>query len=186
MRRFRVESATGKYIDIEIVDEYRDILKARVVGEDREYTIRILRFDEELKQAIIEINGNIIKVTGVSRGIMIDGIPSIVKRVIEYIPVGISREDFSKRKTPLPIEKGIITAPISGKIIDVKVKPGDHVTSDSIVALMESMKMVTEIKAGVEGVVEEVYVEKGKAVNKGEKLVKIKLAEELKKTKRRK
>ena len=48
------------------------------------------------------------------------------------------------------------------------------------------MKMITEIKAGLKGVVEEVYVSKNKPVKKGEKLVKVKPIEEEKKKRKKK
>ncbi len=103
------------------------------------------------------------------------------------IPTGLSGEVSVKKQVQVR-EKGLITAPIAGKIIDVKVKPGDKVEPDSVIALLASMKMITEIKAGVSGVVETVYVKPNDAVQKGDKLVKIKVFEEVqeKKKKRKK
>ncbi len=180
LRRFRVESSTGEYLDIEIREE-EGVLKARFLDDDREYVIRIISFDEELRQAVLEVNGRRIKISGLQSGIVVNGIPSIVKRIIELIPTSISSEKTTRQKKPIKsTEPGVVVTPIAGKIIDVKVKTGERVSEDTVVALLESMKMVTEIKAGVRGVVEKVYVEKGKTVNRGEKIVKINVREKQK------
>jgi len=164
-------------MEIEVKEE-RDGYKVKIVGENEEYYVRVLGFDEDLRQAILDINGNRIRVDGFSSGIIIDGIPAIIKKIIEFIPTGLSSKEIEKRRTTIGIEKGMVVAPLSGRIIDIKVKEGDKVFIDSAVALIESMKMITEIKAGIDGVVEKVYVEPGKAVNKGQPIVKIKPLEE--------
>lgn len=64
-----------------------------------------------------------------------------------------------------------ITAPMPGNILDVKVKVGDTVSSDSVVIILEAMKMENEIFAGVSGTVAAVNVVKGATVNSGDVLV---------------
>lgn len=176
-RRFRVETTSSNYIEVE-VDGKGDELRVMVHGEggSREYRVKIIDFDDEGKHAVIDVNGRRIRVVGLPGGIIIDGIASIVRRITELIPTGISGE-VSVSKTARVREKGLITAPISGKIIGVKVKAGDIVEPDTIIALLESMKMITEIKAGVHGVVEEVYVKPGVAVNKGDRIARIRVEE---------
>ena len=173
MRRFRIELSTGEYINVEIDEENNGVMKVRIIGEDKEYNVRIISFDEELKRATIEINGEIVRVNGLSSSIVVNSIPAAVKRVIELIPTSISMKSLEKIRGISYARKGVITAPISGKIVDIKVKPGDKVSRDSVIALMESMKMVTEIKAGMDGIVEEIYVKIGKAINKGERIARI-------------
>ena len=64
-----------------------------------------------------------------------------------------------------------ITAPMPGNILDVKVKVGDTVSADSVVIILEAMKMENEIFSGVNGTVTAVNVAKGVTVNSGDVLV---------------
>ncbi len=173
LRRYRIETSIGEFLEIEVKEE-KEGYRVKIIGEDREYRVRVLGFDEDLKQAILDINGNRIRIDGFQHGIVIDGVPAIIRKVIEFIPTGISGKEGGKKKTTVPLQKGLVVAPLSGKIIDIKVKEGDRVYVDTAVALIESMKMITEIKAGIDGIVEKIFVEKNKAVNKGQPIVKIK------------
>lgn len=64
-----------------------------------------------------------------------------------------------------------ISAPMPGNILDVKVKVGDVVNENTVVVLLEAMKMENEIFAGVNGKVTAVNVVKGATVNSGDVLV---------------
>ena len=57
-----------------------------------------------------------------------------------------------------------ITAPMGGKVIDVKVKPGDAVNEDDEVIILEAMKMELPVVAPVAGTVQEVKCSNGDAV----------------------
>ena len=57
-----------------------------------------------------------------------------------------------------------ITAPMGGKVIDVKVKPGDAVNEDDEVIILEAMKMELPVVAPVAGTVKEVKCSNGDAV----------------------
>ncbi len=50
------------------------------------------------------------------------------------------------------------------------VKPGAQITPDSVVCLIEAMKVFNEIKAEKSGVIEQVLVKNGEAVEFGQKL----------------
>ncbi|MGV1771399.1 acetyl/propionyl/methylcrotonyl-CoA carboxylase subunit alpha [Agrobacterium vitis] len=50
-------------------------------------------------------------------------------------------------------EKGAITAPVSGTVQSFKVKDGDRVTAGDLLAVMEAMKMETQIMATTAGTV---------------------------------
>lgn len=54
------------------------------------------------------------------------------------------------------------------------VKVGDRIESDSVVCIVEAMKVMNEVKAGVSGVVSEVLVENGHPVEFGSKLFRVK------------
>ena len=57
-----------------------------------------------------------------------------------------------------------ITAPMAGKVIDIKVNIGDTVQEDDEVAIIEAMKMEMPILTYTNGTVKEIKVEKGASV----------------------
>ncbi|HIT85753.1 MAG TPA: acetyl-CoA carboxylase biotin carboxyl carrier protein subunit [Candidatus Ornithomonoglobus intestinigallinarum] len=66
-----------------------------------------------------------------------------------------------------------IKSPMPGTIVSVKVNVGDKVAKDTLVAVLEAMKMENEIFAGVEGTVAGVSVSAGDSVNSGDVIVSI-------------
>ena len=57
-----------------------------------------------------------------------------------------------------------ITAPMGGKILDVKVSVGDSVNEDDEVIILEAMKMELPVVATSAGTVKEIKCKKGDAV----------------------
>jgi acetyl-CoA carboxylase biotin carboxyl carrier protein len=57
-----------------------------------------------------------------------------------------------------------ITAPMGGKVIDVKVKVGDAISENDEVVILEAMKMELPIVATASGTVKDVKCKKGDAV----------------------
>lgn len=57
-----------------------------------------------------------------------------------------------------------ITAPMGGKIIDVKVKLGDAVNEGDEVVILEAMKMELPVVADESGTVKEIKCKNGDAV----------------------
>ena len=57
-----------------------------------------------------------------------------------------------------------ITAPMGGKVLDVKVKPGDAVNEDDEILILEAMKMELPVVATGSGTVKEVKCNKGDTV----------------------
>jgi biotin carboxyl carrier protein len=57
-----------------------------------------------------------------------------------------------------------ITAPMGGKVLDIKVKPGDVVSADDEVLVLEAMKMELPVTAPGPGTVKEVKCNKGDTV----------------------
>lgn len=64
-----------------------------------------------------------------------------------------------------------VTAPMPGNILDIKVKVGDTVDANTVVIMLEAMKMENEIYAGAAGKVTAINVTKGSTVNSGDVLV---------------
>ncbi len=64
-----------------------------------------------------------------------------------------------------------IVAPMPGKVIEVKVTPGDAVHAGDGVVVVEAMKMQNELKAAKDGTVVSVKVSAGDSVAPGSALV---------------
>ena len=74
---------------------------------------------------------------------------------------------------PAPVASGsaTVTAPMPGKVLDVKVAVGSQVKNGDLVLLLEAMKMENEIFASSDGTVVEVRVRGGESVNTGDVLI---------------
>ena len=57
-----------------------------------------------------------------------------------------------------------ITAPMAGKVIEVKVKVGDSVNENDEILILEAMKMEMPIVAPASGKVSEIKCQKGDSV----------------------
>jgi len=64
-----------------------------------------------------------------------------------------------------------VTAPMAGKIIDVKVNVGDTVNEDDDLIILEAMKMEMPIVAPASGTVKEIKCKKGDSVGADDVLV---------------
>jgi biotin carboxyl carrier protein len=83
-------------------------------------------------------------------------------------------EEYSEAEDSGPASKddmGMITAPMPGKLMAIKVKVGDKVQPNTLVAILEAMKMENEILAGVEGTVKEIKAKAGETVDGGKVLL---------------
>lgn len=84
---------------------------------------------------------------------------------------------------PLSLEKQegkYITSPMIGTFYAASspgapplVKGGDMVSEDTVVCIVEAMKVMNEIKAGVKGIISEVLVKNGEPIDFGTKLFKV-------------
>ena len=57
-----------------------------------------------------------------------------------------------------------VVAPMHGVVVEMQVAPGDRVAEGQVVAVVEAMKMMNEIRAHRAGTVAAVHVEKGATV----------------------
>tara|TARA_B100000575_G_C23032172_1_gene594245 strand:- start:110 stop:529 length:420 start_codon:yes stop_codon:yes gene_type:complete len=71
------------------------------------------------------------------------------------------KRDSNRGITP---SSGIISSAIPGKIVSVLVSEGDKVNSDSVVIVVEAMKMQNEIKAGIDGKIEKIMCKPGERI----------------------
>lgn len=79
-------------------------------------------------------------------------------------------------KPAAPVSQGAagsekILAPMPGNILDVKVKPGDKVTSGQTLCILEAMKMENEIQSPKDGVIATVSIAKGSTVGAGDVII---------------
>ena len=61
-----------------------------------------------------------------------------------------------------------ILAPIPGLILEIKVKVGETVAAGQTVAVMEAMKMENSLVTHVDGVIQDIRVQKGSEVSTGD------------------
>jgi len=66
-----------------------------------------------------------------------------------------------------------IKAPMPGLVLEMSVKVGQTIAKGDPLLILEAMKMENVIKSAGDGVVEEILVEKGAAVEKGALLIKL-------------
>ena len=78
-----------------------------------------------------------------------------------------------QKTSALDANTAALTAPLPGTIISIKVKPGDKVTANQTIAVLEAMKMENEIEAGYAGTVSEVKVAERDTVLEGAVLITI-------------
>jgi pyruvate carboxylase subunit B len=104
----------------------------------------------------------------------------LLKPVRELSPTEVVSGDLSslgmevKPKRSKPVALGDVASPISGKIVNMKVKPGDEVKEGDVLFVVEAMKMENEVHSPISGVVEEVLAQVGETVNPDEVVVRIK------------
>ena len=85
--------------------------------------------------------------------------------------VATNKSDEGNVKQEAPISSGDgkqVPAPVNGVVTKILSNPGDNVSSDQTVMVLESMKMEIEVKAGSDGKVSSIDVAKGQNVEEGQ------------------
>lgn len=118
-----------------------------------------------MKNYEITVNGKIYQVT----------VKELLDEVNKKRPSLTSITDKEKTSTKqlktFSQEEVMITAPMPGRILAVKVEENQDVHAGETVCLLEAMKMENEIVAPVSGVVSKVNVQPSQAVEAGESLI---------------
>ncbi len=83
-------------------------------------------------------------------------------------------KETSLTKLADPKNKLEIGASIPGTIIKVLVEPGQKVKENQLVAIIEAMKMETQVLSPVNGSVKSIFVKEGQKVESGELLIMLK------------
>lgn len=128
------------------------------LGEGRILIVRLQEVrpvdNEGMREAIFEVNGN----------------RRIIKIKDKTVTVNSSNSVLYANEDN-PMEIG---ANIPGNIIKVLVKEGEAVEANQPIAVIEAMKMETNILAAAAGTVERIYVSEGQQVKAGEMVAKLK------------
>ncbi len=77
----------------------------------------------------------------------------------------------SKENVSTETVEGAVTAPMPGKILDIRVKVGDPVKKGDVLLILEAMKMENEIVSPKNGKVREIMVNVGDTVDRGAPLI---------------
>ena len=72
---------------------------------------------------------------------------------------------------PVAAGAATVTAPMPGKVLEVKCKAGDAVKSGQVLLILEAMKMQNEIMAPADGTIADVRVSAGSTVNTGDVMI---------------
>jgi biotin carboxyl carrier protein len=71
-------------------------------------------------------------------------------------------------------DEGSLMAQMPGKVIKVMAEVGAEVKKGDPVIILEAMKMENELKAPKDGVIEQIHITEGQAVDAGESLISLK------------
>jgi len=150
----------------------------RIVREDTKeaamkYSIDIggRKFNVEISS--VEGQNVSVKVNNVPYTVRLDSVDPTSGRKLPAPPAPAKSPSAPPSTMPRPapptaLGSGVVTAPIPGVILDVKVGVGDPVEPGRLLAVMEAMKMENNITAPISGTVKEIRVQKGSDVATGD------------------
>jgi biotin carboxyl carrier protein len=70
----------------------------------------------------------------------------------------------------------VVTGPMAGHVFKCLVKPGDVVTLNQVVVVLDAMKMETPVVSPFAGIIRAVLVKEGDAVDEGHALVQVEVS----------
>ena len=86
---------------------------------------------------------------------------------------GGPRSRIASGHVDISVSEGVLIAPMTGTVKEVKVAEGDTVDKDQLVMIMEAMKMDIDIYASASGTVTHLHVDAGDSVHVNQKLLEI-------------
>lgn len=152
---FNIESENGQLtVDGKAVEW--DLVKIsnqffHVLIKNQSYRAEVIKADAVTKSFQLKINGNVYEVS------LKDRFDLLLEKM------GLNNGLAGKANN--------IKAPMPGLIVDLRVKPGDHVNPGDALLILEAMKMENMIKATAQSVVKTVKVAKGDSVEKNQVLI---------------
>jgi biotin carboxyl carrier protein len=148
----------------------------RVLGNERELEVEVLRERRGERPALVKVDGRIFRVQAEATPNTV-GMPGRERRVrVNGQPLQVQIEtELERRARPATSQgrsKGArITAPMPGRIVKLSVHPGDRVLAGAPLLSIEAMKMENELSAPSSGQVVRVTVEVGGTVEADQELV---------------
>lgn len=136
----------------------------------KDYKYKINGNDYKVSIGDIENNIAQVEVNGVPFKVEIQETKAASVTVKTVKPAAPPRTETGAKVISKPAATGgqtAIKSPLPGVIVDIKVKVGDTVAADTVVAILEAMKMENNINAGKAGVVKAISVNKGDSVLEG-------------------
>ncbi len=136
----------------------------------KDYKYKINGNDYKVSIGDIENNIAQVEVNGVPFKVEIQETKAASVTVKTVKPAAAPRTETGAKVISKPAATGgqtAIKSPLPGVIVDIKVKVGDTVAADTVVAILEAMKMENNINAGKAGVVKAISVNKGDSVLEG-------------------
>ncbi|ADV64706.1 biotin/lipoyl-containing protein [Desulfurococcus mucosus] len=170
-KKYSVVFFNDEAVEIEVLARERDVVVLKDPG-GRIYRVRVLK--EGDGRYVLYIDDRMVSAGVIGDKVYVNLEPLLVKKVKETVAAAKAVERKEEKQTPAAMEEGVVSTPISGRVVEVKVAEGQSIGENDVVAVVESMKMLIEVKTPFKGVVEAVYVKPGSTVNKGDKLVKVK------------
>ena len=98
---------------------------------------------------------------------------SLEGEIFVFQKPGEERRDFERGEDRSLKGKAVITAPMPGKVIQIKVAENETVRKNQTLAIVEAMKMENELKAAVDGIVKKIYVSAGDLVDSEKALIEL-------------
>ncbi len=87
--------------------------------------------------------------------------------IVQEQPVAVDNSTSSAKNVI------IVSAPMAGNIVSIKVKPAQQVQEGEVIMVMEAMKMEMDIRSSGTGIVQDIAVKEGDVVGVGDNLVKL-------------
>ncbi|MFH0849287.1 MAG: biotin/lipoyl-containing protein [archaeon] len=118
------------------------------------YLVRISTFNEN-QMARVTIDNTVME----ARAMLVEALKT------QEIP------EETRHETKPHEQSAIVTAPLPGRVVDIKVNLGQQIAEGAALVMIESMKMENEIRSPKTGVVTKIHVSKNTDVKRGDSLV---------------
>ena len=122
----------------------------------------------------------IVNLNGKSYEVEVEETEAVITSVTDAAPAAAptpAAAPAPKAAAPAPAAKPVaagsatISAPMPGKVLEVKVKAGDAVKAGDVLMILEAMKMQNEIMAPADGTISDVRVSAGQTVGTGDVMI---------------
>ena len=121
-----------------------------VIRNNKSFTVEVLKMDPSRKSILLLVNGNKYQVD----------LRDKYDELLSSLGMNMNARVIKELKAPMP-----------GMVLDILVQPGDEVTKDQPLIVLEAMKMENVLKAPSDAKIKSVNISKGMAVEKNQVLI---------------